>query len=302
MEFGKATHKYFLEFDTFFDDYAFAPDKADYEQVLDTQKDMQEYCDTNGINFAPSHNKAKLAEAIKQSGSTATIWFEVLEAFENANDGKIILNGNDAARLLNMRDTFLMYDQLKDTFTGGYAEVSIFIKVHDIMFKCRIDYMTAHEDTDYKTFSNSLGKRIEKAVFEAIQYQMYNVQYFMYSQIMKELAARLRKGDFPIFGNVTPEFIEALKSPENRKFSLLFQESNAPHECLKVELVKAMHEGATTNEYHNSARKIYIDGFNLYKKKIDEGFDIYDKKTWLSPCQQLTLMDENVPNIIYQAY
>jgi len=213
MAFGKASHKFNLENDAFFDDYAFAPNKADYEQVLDTQKDMQEYCDTNGINYAPSHNKAKLAEAIKQSGSTATIWFEVLERFENENEGKIILNANDAERLTEARETFLMYEQLKDTFTGGYAEVSIFIKVHDIMFKCRIDYMTAHEDIDYKTFSNSLSKRIEKAVFEAIQYQMYNVQYFFYSQVMKEVAARLRKGNFPIHGNVAPEFIEALKAP-----------------------------------------------------------------------------------------
>jgi mannitol/fructose-specific phosphotransferase system IIA component len=302
MEFGKAAHKYFLENDKFFDEYAFEPSKSDFDMVLDTQKDMQEYCIANGINFAPSHNKAKLAEAIRQSGSTATIWFEVLEAFEKKNEGKNILDAKDAKKLIKMRDTFLMYDNLKTTFEAGYSEVSIFIKVHDITFKCRIDYMKAGEDIDYKTFSNSKGKKLEKCIFEAIQYEMYNVQYFLYSQIMKEVANRLQKNTLPIHGNVTPDFIESLKNPEARQFSLLFQGSAAPHECLKVNLVKAMHEGATTNEYHNSARHIYSEGFNLYKSKIDAELDIYDKKTWISSCQELTLMDENVPNIIYQAY
>lgn len=302
MAFGKAAHKYNLEFDKFFDEYVFAPSKADYEQVLDTQKDMQDYCVANGINFASSHNKAKLVEAIKQSGSTATIWFEVLEAFENANEGKITLNAHDAERLKEARETFLMYDKLQDTFKDGYSEVSIFIKVKDVMFKCRVDYMKIGADIDYKTFSNSAGKKTEKAIFEAIQYQFYNLQYFLYSQIMKEVADRLRKNALPIHGNVTPEFIEALKTPENRGFSLLFQESQAPYEVMQVDLVRAMHEGATANEYHNSARMLYSQAFNLYRAKRDAGLDIYDKKTWISSCQRLTLMDENVPNIIYQAY
>lgn len=302
MEFGKASHKYNLEYDKFFDEYAFAPNKADYDNVVDTQKDMQEFCDANGIEYKASHNKAKLAEAISGSGLQCSIWFKILEEFEEQNEDKIILNANDAERLQEARETFLMYEKLQDTFVGGYAEVSIFIKVHEIMFKCRVDYMKPDEDVDYKTFSNSKSKNIEKVMFEAIQYEMYNVQYFFYSQVMKEVAARLRKGDFPIHGDVAPEFIESLKAPEARKFSLLFQESAAPYECMKIELIKAMRAGATTNEYHDSARKLYIDGFNLYKRRVNEDADIYEKKTWLSPCQQLTLMDENVPNIIYQAY
>lgn len=272
-EYGKAAHRYILEPETFNDAYFSVPDDAPTKPT------------SRQINA-----KKPSPDSIYAIRYWQTLMFE--------NKGKRIIKKEWLEDFKAAHEMLQYYPEIKDTFKGGYPEVSIFLKQNDIMFKCRIDYLTPFGVEDLKTFSNSRDKTIDEAIKSSIIYEKYNLQYYIYSNLLKEAKKRLRAGKLKIFGEVKEQFLHDLADHKEINFNLVFQESSAPYETRKIGLIKSFAEGSTPNVYWSNAE-------NMFKKAVErysDGFRKYGNKPWIGDTTSYILSDEEIPNIIYQQF
>lgn len=273
LDYGKAMHRYTLEPDTFLDAYAFVP-KGSPKKPTSAQ--------INAKKKSP-----KTVEAIR--------WWEAFA--QDMGDRKIA----KAAWLEEFAESHQMlqyYPEIKDAFKDGYPEVSIFLKVDGIMFKCRIDYLKADGIEDLKTFSNSREKPIDDTVKDAITYEKYNLQHYIYYLMLKALKKRLRAGTIKVFGDVKEQFLHDLADSEGAYFALVFRESAAPWETRRITLEQAFDEGATPNLYWTNAEQMFEKAIHKFKRC----FKKYGIEPWIPATTNYTLSDEEIPQMMYQKY
>lgn len=268
---GKASHKFILEPDSFYEEFVVLPDDAPKK---------------------PTSAQVNAKKPSPQTTEDIAWWAE----FNSKNEGKILLKKEQFADIEKAAKMLALYPGIKKYISGGYPEVSIFVLIGKVMHKCRIDYLSL-ETLDYKTFSNSQQKDINRAIHNTILYNCYNLQYYFYSKLREIARARLSKGAIKTYGGASEEFIDMLTKTENAPFSFIFQESCAPFEVRKITLEKALMEGATTNVYYSEARRLYERAHTRYA----EGKEQFGLNPWVESNYESVLQDEDVPNIIYQS-
>lgn len=93
--------------------------------------------------------------------------------------------------------------EVAEHLTDGDAEVSILWtdEATGTQFKARLDYLKPEQYTDFKTFDNSRGKHIDKAICDAMQFNRYYVQATVYWQAVE----LIRTENLPIQGEATEE-------------------------------------------------------------------------------------------------
>lgn len=272
-EYGKAAHRYILEPNTFEDVYCFVPDEA------------------------PNRPNKRQLEAKKPSADTlkAIEWWD---NFNLVNMGKKVADRDWLVDFRNAEKMMQKYEGVKDCFKGGYPEVSIFLKIDGIMHKIRMDYLKIKGIDDFKTFSNSGNRPIEEAIFSSISIYKYNLQYYFYVFVLEEAKKRLKAGTLQSFNCPNPEFLQMLANYPTIDFNLIFQESDAPYEVRKVEMFKALKEGATPNQYWKNAEEMYFKAIEKYKNCWKK----YGSEPWISDNAVITLTDELIPSMMYQQF
>lgn len=270
--YGKAYHKMILEPDSFLDNYALLPEDAPRKPT-----------------------KAQI-NAKKPSPDTL-VAIDFWNNWKLENEGKLVVVKDEYDTLCQARSMIENYPNIAKSLTNGYSEVSFFLDFEGVRIKGRLDYITPTETIDLKTFSNALGKNIDKVVRNSIVYGGYNLQWFVYSNLREELRKLVKKSQAQIFGDVSESFRKEFL--ENQAiYSCVFQESEAPFEVRKITLEKSYSQGATPNMYWVEAQRSFENALITYRENKEK----YGLNPWIGEDYEQTLTDEEVPNIIYQNY
>lgn len=127
-------------------------------------------------------SKDGLIEQLFDLDADAHIWDHMQAKHEEQNEGKIPIS-TKLHRRIEIAAAMIAGDpQLKDAFTGGHAEVSIFWydERTGIPCKARLDYLKLNWLVDLKSFSNKAGKPVQRAIDMAISYEKYFIPVVFY--------------------------------------------------------------------------------------------------------------------------
>lgn len=224
MSLGSAYHKRILEGSTaFYKEYTPALSKDDFKDLLVTADDIKKTLAVGG--YSTKGAKPALTERLLDLKPSALIWDVLVarHAFENAD--KILLK-KEAFDLLEYAAAFIeKHPEMGRAFSGGYPEVAIFWVDEEtgVPMKAKLDYLKSQAIVDFKTFSNPLGKPLDRAIITAIAGRKYHIQVFVYTEAIRNAVTLAAAG--AIFGVHDPEFIKNALTHTEHKFLFVFQKT-----------------------------------------------------------------------------
>lgn len=293
---GKAMHCRLLEPARFAGCYAAELDKADLEGALDTMDEMKVWLAAQGLPTT-AKKKQDLVERIQQSGIPATILEVERERHALLHAGKRMLSKAEMARLDKAAGVVLDDPYARYALSDGEAEASFIVPDPEtgVLLKARMDYLLPSATVDLKTFSNSRGKPIDKAIHEAIYYEGYHVQCVFYHQV-REIARRLlAAGEIAVHGEVPASWAKEFLAHDQHAFAFVFIESAEPFELLVKQLKRAEAPGAGANVYWRDA-EIKID--NL-KTQYAQCLKKYGDSPWREATPPRVLQDTDIPQLMF---
>lgn len=195
LDFGSAMHAMILEGpEAFAAEYACEPDP---EGALVTLADMHRFLRERHEVKLP-RKKDDAAAQCKMISPSVRIYDHELEAISEA--GQTILSLDDFSRIAVASAMITKNPALKDSFTNGIAEVSVFWRMGGERVKCRFDYLRPNVIADLKTLGNTLGKPFPIACRETIARRNMLVQAALYLEGRQKLQEMHKAGR--VFGDV----------------------------------------------------------------------------------------------------
>lgn len=194
---GKAYHKAILEgFDAF--NSIYKPPFTPTDDCLKSKDDLINFCNDNSIDFKQSWTKDKIFDAIKQCGHNVKSYDMERESYEN----NFIVIPSEAHKKISAYAEIIGKSDIAKELHNAPKEVSVFWKEDGINCKARFDALTSGGVFDLKTFDNSKGLNIDKAVNLAIANYQYDIQARWYIKGYKALYNAKIEG----FNNKNPLF------------------------------------------------------------------------------------------------
>ncbi|MCE9567459.1 MAG: PD-(D/E)XK nuclease-like domain-containing protein [Planctomycetes bacterium] len=294
--FGKAVHCYALERERFDASFAMKLSKDDHPDALVTADDLKKFLEANGL---PKSGKSKqdLIDRIVASCLPAVIWDHELERHAALHEGKTFLGKDESKRIERAAKVMADDPYVRAALTGGMPEVSFFVRDPEtgVLLKARMDYVRPRSTMDIKTFSNSRGKPVEKAVFEAIYYESYYLQCVFYHQVREIARRQLAAGEIQTFGNVSEEWLKGFVETEDHGFGLVFIESAEPFDLRFILLKQAEVPGADSNVYWSTAQLRIADLTYRYAKALEK----YGDAPWRELRPPHLLEDADIPQLMF---
>jgi hypothetical protein len=209
---GHAYHSYIVEGPAVFDQrFAVALDKDEVRgkaakigrKLCVTIADIREAIDALGIK-PKGTSKDALCDQLLEEDSLAFIWDRMVAAHNDANKGKTMISAKLHRRIAIAHAMITNDPQLKDAFTGGHAEVSIFwrCKTTGAPMKARLDYIKMMALVDLKSFSNMQGKPVQRAIDMAISNNKYFIPVVVYLEAIAAAKGMMKaapKHRHPVF-------------------------------------------------------------------------------------------------------
>lgn len=211
MTFGTALHCMVLEGEAeFYKRYAVGISQDDYPDTLLVKVDdlkgwlQERNCKTKSVR------KDDLIRDVQAIDATVPIWDVLVEEDRRNNEGKIVLCKSEFQRLSNAADALLAEPRLRSILASGEPEVSLVS--HDPIsgtpLKARLDWVSDDFILDLKTFSQKRGKSIDQTIADAIFWEGYYRQAFLYTTMHQRITGRKKAA----------------------RFVMAFVESDPPHE------------------------------------------------------------------------
>ncbi len=287
MKLGTLRHKYLLERDDFFNCYAKALNPSDYPNALVGADDLKNFMREAGIKVL-SGSKSELIKAIREAGHIVEIWDDLVASYGAANVGKEFVSLENMRILEESAEMVEDTPDAKELLQGGLPEVSFIWtdKQSGVQLRARVDYLKLGNIIDLKTFSNSQGFPVDKAVSRSIQSCNYHMQALMYNVgfgAMQELYKTEGKSCIYIAGAFDyypeAELAEKILQGAAPKFTFLFQATDAPYDIRIKDFRRVPNkDGATDNVYWLKARDHLRAGVDTYKRYSDH----YGVQKWKS--------------------
>lgn len=294
--FGKAVHSLALEPERFA--RAFAPKLSvdDFPGALVTADDLKAFLELNRLPKS-GKKKSDLVDRIVASGLPAIIWDHELEKHTALNEGKTFLGSDEGTRIKQAAAVLAADPYASAALTGGMPEVSFFVRDPEtgIMLKARMDYVRPRSTVDIKTFSNSRGKPVEKAIFEAIFYEGYHLQCVFYNFVRELARQQLAAGQIGTFGDAPEQWLKEFTEMTDHGFVLIFIESSAPFDLRMILLKEAEARGADLNVYWSSAHMRISDAKRLYAECLEK----YGDGPWRDQQSPHILEDTDLPMLMF---
>ncbi|MGO4561028.1 PD-(D/E)XK nuclease-like domain-containing protein [Rhizobiales bacterium 3FA27D7] len=189
--FGRAVHKCVLEGrDAFEAAYAPSPEPDDYPEHLRTMDDLRAFLADTGMS--KSGTKDELILRVKGVSGCPPIYEDVVSAFEKSK--KLPLKRDEFNRILAASAFIRANSYLRDAFTGGQAEVSVFWTADGIRYKARFDYLKMRAIADLKSIRNPLNKSFVQACRERIASLDYVISAAHYMDARRRMAGFVKAG------------------------------------------------------------------------------------------------------------
>lgn len=202
---GQAYHCYIVEGDAVFNErYAVALDKDAWREVATqngkelcvTIADIRAAIDAAG-GKPKGTSKDALIDQLLDLDADAFVWDRMVASHLDANKDKTMITPKLYRRIVIANAMITNDPQLKDAFSGGHAEVSIFWydEQTGVPMKARLDYLKMNHLIDLKSFSNMQGKPIQRAIDMAISNNKYFIPVVVYLEAIaaaKELVKQTK--------------------------------------------------------------------------------------------------------------
>jgi hypothetical protein len=294
--FGKAVHSLALEPERFARTFAPKLSPEDVPGALVTADDLKAFLEANGLPKS-GKKKSDLVDRIITSGLPAVIWDHELEKHAALHAGKTFLGSDEGERIKQAAAVLAADPYASAALTGGMPEVSFFVRDPEtgVMLKARMDYVRPRSTIDIKTFSNSRGKPVEKAIFEAIYYEGYHLQCVFYNQVRELARQQLAAGEIRTHGNVSERWLKEFTETEGHGFVLVFIESAPPFDLRMVLMKEAEAHGADLNVYWSSAHMRISDMKQLYAECLSK----YGDGPWRDHPPPHQLEDTDLPMLLF---
>lgn len=276
MRFGSALHCAILEPSEF--DSRYACELIPPEGCLDAISDLRAALEAIGQK---AHGSAKgpIIQQVRQALPNAPI-LSILEA-EHAerNIGKAIFKADDWRRIQGAAEALRNEPRVQEILSEGQAEVAMF--AHDpetgVLLKAKMDWIRPTLTADLKSFSQKRGKSIDHSVCDAIWYERYHWQAYLYSFIRSLQEGSGKRG--------------AQKAPE---FVFIFVESDPPHE-VRIRVLRP-HIGGEVNMLWERARQ-QVHGLIRTYAKYSSHFGV---QPWRYACEIDPVVDEEIPGLAFE--
>lgn len=223
---GRAYHKRILEGrDKFVRCYAPELEKSAYTDLLVTMDDLRGELERLGLPKT-AKRKDDAISRILEANPTARIWDALQDGYIKSHEGKVFLPQRLMSKIELSAAMIERSKKLGSAFRGGEPEVSIFWIEPKTLCPCkaRVDYLKPKAIVDLKTFENTLGREVGRAVDVEFANRRYGGQAVWYTQAV-EAAIGLILED-KVEGDVSSEFLAKLMhaNPAERKFLFVFQQ------------------------------------------------------------------------------
>lgn len=279
MVFGSALHCLILEPSQFEGRYARAISVSDFGECLITMDDLRGWLKDHGIS-PRGVRKADLIAQVTAEDPSVPIFDLVNEEFLRESLGKTILRPDDWDRVHAAADSLVAEPELQAVLAAGEAEVAMTATDPEtgVFLKSRMDWVSAAWTLDIKTFSQTRGKSIDETVNDAIWYEGYYRQAYLYSLIRSLQPGFVKPG----IGAAAPPFMFA------------FVESTPPFET-RIRVVRAKC-GGEVNMLWERARIETRELIRLYAECMEHfGTD----KPWRYAQEARVLADEDFRQLAY---
>jgi hypothetical protein len=244
---GKAYHKAILEgFDAFNAIYK-APYTPD-DNCLKTKDDLINFCINNDVEYKDSWTKGKIFNAIQACGHDVKSYDEEREEHEKG----FVIIPSEAHNKISSYAKIIEESDIAEKMRNAKKEVSVFWSEDGINCKARFDALLPEGVFDLKTFDNSRGISIDKAVNLAIANYQYDIQARWYTKAYKALHNAKIEG----FENKNPLFFT------------LFLKTNKGLD-IRAKVLRDLNDSETMmNGYWEKANQKIENAKNIFKKHI----------------------------------
>lgn len=185
LEFGIASHAAILEPELFGAEFVRGLDKDDYPDALTSESAIKSWLKSKGVAGYSTKRGAELIGMVDATGEDVQIWSDMIGEFEEAAEGKVIVNPKDYDKIMIMRDVVFNDDEYARRLSTGFAEFSIFGEINGVKVKIRPDIMTElGEIWDYKTTADASPEKFGLDCYRygyllkmALQHDMFLAAY-----------------------------------------------------------------------------------------------------------------------------
>lgn len=272
---GSALHCTVLEgADAFEARYVRAFDRSTIEGALDTVSDLRGWLESNGVK-PKGTRKQDLIDQVKAmrvlAGVDVRIVDEEREVYDMLAEGREVLTNAEWTQVEGMADSLRQELVLMDYLSQGRPEVPMVATdpATGVLLKAKLDWMAPTITLDLKSFTAKRGSNIDRAVHDAIWYEGYYRQAYLY------------------------EHIRRIVTGERSQFVFAFVESTPPYE-VRIKSLQARGDHQA-NLYWERAR-IEVTALILsYAHNLDR----YGDNPWRSSQTAETLLDEDIRQLAY---
>lgn len=181
LKIGRAFHSLVLDGEArFHERFACEPVIEDFPGCLKTVEDIKNVMrEVGGMKM--SGGKDELIARLKEfygDSNRYVFWDDIIA--EAKASGKTLFKPDKWAQIQLSAKMITANPHLKESFTGGFPEVSIFWREDGVPCKARIDYLKLMATIDLKTIANQAQHEFRKAIRMAIASYRYDIQWCHY--------------------------------------------------------------------------------------------------------------------------
>jgi PDDEXK-like uncharacterized protein DUF3799 len=270
MKIGTAVHCATFEPKEF--DKRFACEVIPPDGCLETMDDLRGWIRDQG-HQPRGTRKAEVIAQVQVISSEVPILDVLRERHATEHAGKEIYSAEDWALIKGSAEALANEPEVQRILKVGISEVALFATDPDtgVPLKSRIDWLHPELTFDLKTFSQQRGKSIDRSVADAIWYEGYFRQAFMYNYVRS-----LQPGE-----------------PKYRDFVIAFVESEPPHE-IRIKVLRPK-TGTEPNLYWIQAQLECRSLIRLYADCLER----FGDKPWRTEAKADPLLDEDMKALSY---
>ena len=267
MKFGSALHCKVLRPDDFEKEYCAsfqAPDEA-----LTSADDIRRFIRAKG-ETPRGTLKASLIEQARALAPSVLIADELEASYYAAHKDKTVLSAETMDRVNRCADAVLACDAVRTALQGAKREAWIERDIDGVLLAGSIDAMGEKVNLDLKTFTVPHGKTVERAVVDAIWYERYHWQAYVYA-LMRATETKAWRGSH----------------------MLVFVESEEPYE-VRIRTLRDLNYGQPSMCWHRA--RVECDALiGLFRSCYER----WGTEPWTDNATPQPLLDEDIPQLGY---